>query len=220
MVSRSAVPCARGPDTAEVPVIYLSTTLTDFPNRQLGAEVGADSYLTHPVDPTALVATVRALLFAKEAHAKRRAANARFKAIFDSAPTGMAMLDGSLQVIEANEALCDMLGIDRAAAAGRPLHELVDADQPALLKLHAGLARNQHWVGVLDVKKDVGTTELEWRISPDPASDQFIAMATDVTEERLRETRQQAFAGQRTRGPRRSRTQQPAEGPVPGNAVA
>jgi PAS domain S-box-containing protein len=163
------------PETAEVPVIYLSAAFTDFSDRQQGMEVGADSYLTHPADPTALVATVRALLFAREAHARRRAANARFKAIFDSAPTGMAMLDGSLHVMEANDALCAMLGSDRVRTAGQPLQQLVDTEQPALAQMHAGLARNQHWVGVLNLTKDVGIAELEWRISPDHASDQFLA---------------------------------------------
>ncbi|HTP38532.1 MAG TPA: response regulator [Steroidobacteraceae bacterium] len=178
--------------TADLPVIYLSATFTDVGDQRLGLEAGADSYLTHPVDPTALIATVRALLFAREAQANRRVANARFQAIFEGARTGMAILDSGLRLIEANAALCELLGIERPQAAGRAVADVVSDGQSApLAALRDTLRTGQSWTGVLAVRREGEGAELEWSIAPDPEGERFIAMVTDVTERRQRESHQQ-----------------------------
>lgn len=185
--------------TVELPIVHLSATFTNSADLQLGKEAGADSYLTHPADPTALIATVRALLFAREAHAARRAANARFRAIFDGAPTGVAMLDHALCVVDANRALCDLFGRDRSQVVGRPLVELLAVDQhSALASLHAALESTRSWHGLLHVCKDSDVFDLEWSVNPDPDGPRFIAMATDITQRRLLETRlQRSLASER-----------------------
>jgi len=180
------------PATADLPVTYLSATFTNSSDRRLGMEVGADSYLTHPADPTALVATVRALLFARQALATRRAASARFRAIFDGAPTGMAILDAQLRMVETNPALCELLGLVRKHPATYTVDQLVsDGESSSLAALRAALAGGRAWSGVLTAHRDTAVTELEWTVSPDPDGDQFIAMVTDVTLRRQWESRQQ-----------------------------
>ena len=79
---------------------------------------GADSYLTHPADPKVLVATVRALLFARQADVVKRAADARFRKVFELASSGMALLDDNLAFIDVNQALCAMTGRAQAEMIG------------------------------------------------------------------------------------------------------
>ena len=50
------------PATAAVPVLHVSATAVDVADRAAGLDGGADGYLTEPVDPDVLLATVRALL--------------------------------------------------------------------------------------------------------------------------------------------------------------
>ena len=50
------------PETAGIPVLYLSAAYRASEHRVQGLELGADGYLTQPVDPRELVATVNALL--------------------------------------------------------------------------------------------------------------------------------------------------------------
>jgi signal transduction histidine kinase/DNA-binding response OmpR family regulator len=72
------------PATAAVPVMHVSASLTSNADRARGLEVGADAYLTHPLDPDVFVATARALLRAEgerarlydSEHRARRAAEA------------------------------------------------------------------------------------------------------------------------------------------------
>ena len=72
------------PATASVPVMHVSASFTSSADRARGLEVGADAYLTHPLDPDVFVATARALLRAEgerarlydTEHRARRAAEA------------------------------------------------------------------------------------------------------------------------------------------------
>ncbi|MFI4981186.1 MAG: response regulator transcription factor, partial [Nevskiales bacterium] len=87
----------RSPVTAHIPVVHLSATFMDEKDRAHGLDTGADGYLTHPVEPQVLVATVGALLRARAADTARRAADAKLRAVFDLVPTGIAMLDSELK---------------------------------------------------------------------------------------------------------------------------
>jgi signal transduction histidine kinase len=55
------------PSTAHLPVVHLSAAYTAVHDRVRGLQGGADAYLTRPVEPTVLVATVQTLLRARAA---------------------------------------------------------------------------------------------------------------------------------------------------------
>jgi len=71
------------PVTRDVPVLHISASLTSPENKAEGLEGGADGYLTHPVDPSELVATVRSLLRGRQAEAQLRAAAREWTTTFD-----------------------------------------------------------------------------------------------------------------------------------------
>jgi signal transduction histidine kinase len=55
------------PESQRLPIIFLTASCRADADVVTGLESGADNYLREPVDPTVLVATVRALLRAREA---------------------------------------------------------------------------------------------------------------------------------------------------------
>ncbi|HEY6908558.1 MAG TPA: response regulator transcription factor, partial [Myxococcales bacterium] len=57
------------PQTRAIPILHLSASYTEESDRAFGLESGADAYLTEPVDPALLLATIHALL---RAHAAER----------------------------------------------------------------------------------------------------------------------------------------------------
>src|SRR5688572_29969551 len=59
-----------GPETATIPILMLSGVFVDASERSQALEDGSDAYLTKPVTPRELIATVRALL--RTARAERR----------------------------------------------------------------------------------------------------------------------------------------------------
>lgn len=62
------------PATASIPVLHHSATYVDAHSHAYGLEHGADGYLTLPVEPVVLLATVRALLRTAQAEAALRQA--------------------------------------------------------------------------------------------------------------------------------------------------
>jgi PAS domain S-box-containing protein len=60
-----------GPREQRVPVMILSATSIGPQDRARGLEMGADAYLTHPLEPMVLVATVRALVRVRRAERDR-----------------------------------------------------------------------------------------------------------------------------------------------------
>src|SRR5436190_23169230 len=63
-------------ETARIPVIHLSATFVKDTDKIEGLEAGADGYLTHPVEPPVLVATINAFLRARRAEDEMRRSEA------------------------------------------------------------------------------------------------------------------------------------------------
>ena len=74
------------PHTASIPVLLISASFTSPAARAQGLDAGADGYLTHPVEPPVLLATVRALLRTREAERALRETEGRFRQMADTAP--------------------------------------------------------------------------------------------------------------------------------------
>ena len=72
--------------TTDIPVLLISASFTSPNERARGLDAGADGYLTHPVEPPVLLATIRALLRSRAAERALRESEARFRTMADSAP--------------------------------------------------------------------------------------------------------------------------------------
>jgi PAS domain S-box-containing protein len=83
------------PNTADIPLLLISASFTSPNERARGLDAGADGYLTHPVEPPVLLATVRALLRGREAELALRESEARFRSMADTAPVMIWMADAS-----------------------------------------------------------------------------------------------------------------------------
>src|SRR5215510_14605130 len=98
-------------NTAYLPIIHLTATFVAGDDMMQGLSAGGDSYLTHPVDPPILIATVRTLLFARQADVLRRTTDARFRTIFELASSGIALMDHHLVYRDVNPEFCKLAGL-------------------------------------------------------------------------------------------------------------
>jgi signal transduction histidine kinase len=62
-------------ETASIPVLQITATYNSTEHWAQALNAGADGYLTHPAEPVVLIATIRALLRAREAERALREAN-------------------------------------------------------------------------------------------------------------------------------------------------
>jgi PAS domain S-box-containing protein len=187
-------------DAAYLPIVHLSATFVTSVDKAQGLSAGADSYLTHPADPAVLVATVRALLFARQSDSVRRTSDSRFRAVFQLASSGIALLDSDLVCVDVNPAFCTLAGLTRTEITGRNVSSmLAKEDRGICAQIKDSLKAAGHWDGTVPVLRGDGNrADVEWRIVAESIDGTRIAIATDVTERRRAETeRENLLAGER-----------------------
>jgi signal transduction histidine kinase len=76
------------PITASIPVLYLSATYVSSADKVQGLSGGADGFLTEPVEPSELVATVQALLRARQTEETLRERNRELERLVQELRSG------------------------------------------------------------------------------------------------------------------------------------
>ena len=183
--------------TAYLPIIHLTATFVTANDMTQGLSAGGDSYLTHPVDPPVLIATVRALLFARQADILKRTTDARFRTIFELASSGIALLDHHLVYQDVNPEFCRLAGRERKDIIGKSCADLLPpGNEDMCKKLHEALGDGGRWEGTMPVARPDGSiSEVEWRIVAENGHGVRIAIATNITErERMLESERAARA--------------------------
>ena len=171
------------PRTALLPVLHLSATFTNSADYAAGFEAGADSYLTRPVEPPVLIATVRTLLFARHADAIRRRLDAQLRIMFNLAPVAIAIMDGGFRIESVNPAYCALSGYSADELTGRPFEIcLSDAPEngPQLAAAKSGSRRSGRFTFG---RKDGTRAEVEWQIAEEGGSGAHILTAADVGQQ-------------------------------------
>jgi PAS domain S-box-containing protein len=112
------------PSTLTVPIVHISATFLSDKAADLAYEGGADSYLTDPVEPAVLLATIHSLLRLRRAEEELREAIRGWQATFDAIGDGICLLSPDGTVARCNEALAALLGGAPADVVGRPWAEV------------------------------------------------------------------------------------------------
>ena len=115
------------PATRDVPVLHISASFTTAGNKAEGLEGGADAYLTHPVDPNELVATVRALLRARQPEEQLRAAAQEWTPTFDLIGDAVCLTAEGDRIARCNTAFARLVGRPFGEIIGQRLSELMPA---------------------------------------------------------------------------------------------
>ena len=173
------------PATAVVPVIHLSATYVEERHKVTGLNSGADAYLTHPAEPPVLVATVQALVRARKAEDGLRRSDARFRAIYTQAESGIALIDADGRFLDANPALLRMLGREEVAVVGRHVSDFAAPEWRASVQRLLAQATatdtviREHFV----VQQPNGhEVHLEWIASPHEDPGVRIGIASNISD--------------------------------------
>jgi len=170
--------------TAHIPVVHVSATFVKEIDKVHGLEAGADGYLTHPIEPPVLVATVNAFLRTRQAEQNMRLSEAKFKAVFENALNGIALIDKNLTYIEVNPSLCEMLQRSRDEIVGKPIANFMVSGQGGdVAEIVKEVEEKGSWRGQFPLTRADGETiYLEWNISRHSVPGVRLAVVSDVTE--------------------------------------
>lgn len=173
----------RRPETANLPIICLSAAYVRDDHKVQGLDAGADAYITHPADPALLVATVRALIRARGAEERMRRSEARFRAVYDNALSGICLIDNDGRFVDANPAMLELLQRGKADVVGQRLLDFASPEWATRIECFLGECRAGTWRGDFPLLDAGGSTVfLEWRLSGHVEPGLCLAVATDVSE--------------------------------------
>lgn len=113
------------PQTAQVGVLQISASFVANEDKAKALEVGADGYLTHPIDPVVLVATIRSLLRLRAAEMVARESAAQWQSAFDALSEGLAFVDAQGRVTRLNQAFADICDLPCPCPRGADAAELL-----------------------------------------------------------------------------------------------
>jgi PAS domain S-box-containing protein len=171
------------PATAGVPVLHTSATFTSSEGRVEGLDSGADGYLTQPIEPPELLATVRALLRAHDAEQVNRALAAEWRQTFDAIGDAVALVDSSGLVVRCNLRMQQLTERDAAALAGAPVENALHARPGIAVDGLISAARVARARQSLELR----ASDRWFRVVVDPALDtgdvhRLVVIVTDVTD--------------------------------------
>ena len=189
------------PSSARLPVVHISATFVKEINKAEGLDAGGDGYLTHPIEPPVLIATVNAFLRTRRAEDEMRKSEAKFKAVFENALSGILLLDKHLTYMEVNPAMCELLNQPREEILGKPLLAFIPQGTSVDAKeIERSLERKGIWRGVFPVVRSDGElVHLEWYISAHSSPGVRLAVVTDISHRtKLEAQRDELLASERS----------------------
>ncbi len=116
------------PVSSPTPVLQVSATFVGEEDKARGLDVGADAYLTHPLEPLVLIATVNALLRMRKAEDALRASAREWRTTFDAISDCVALLDRDATILRHNRAFESLVGSRDDGHTGRSAWQVL---QPA-----------------------------------------------------------------------------------------
>jgi PAS domain S-box-containing protein len=119
------------PATASTLVVQISACFTKGSDRTKGLEGGADGYLTSPVEPPLLVATIKSLLRVRETEGARNPLFQYWQATFDAVADGIALLDDEGRILKCNAACESLMKKTSREMVGQKLRDVLSCDSTA-----------------------------------------------------------------------------------------
>ncbi len=191
------------PATSSIPVLHMSAVYVRSQDRTQGLEGGADGYLTKPVEPGEVVATIHSLLRIHRAEEAARVAARQWQATFDAIHDLLYVLDRTGRVLRCNRAAAALFRRPGEAIVGRVYQDLLRETFGPFAPLLDALAP----AGRDDPALEVQLGGRWFRVTADPMRDErgepagCVQLLSDVTprkvlEEQLRQSQKMEAVGQ------------------------
>ena len=176
-----------GESTARTPIMQVSATAVSTEARVAGLEGGADAYLTQPIEPQELVATVRALLRVRRSEEQLWKSQVQYRSFFEANPLPCLVFDTSdLRILTVNAAAIQHYGYSREEFASMTPRDLVaPEDEAAFLQALTETDSSKHslhtWNHVTKAGKVIDV-EMTWAPLQLNSENVRLAILQDITE--------------------------------------
>ena len=174
--------------TATIPIIQVASGFTTGEWRAQGLEAGADAFLTHPVEPQELIATVRALLRVRAAEESVRTAAEQWAATFDAITDAVCLIDVNGELKRCNDAADTLLGTVVGTGGSQKFVDLFPRPDADPAHVVADVLRSGQ---PLQYETQIGEQWFSVRLDPIPPREHVepsvVAVISDITARRVAE---------------------------------
>jgi PAS domain S-box-containing protein len=174
--------------TARTPVLQVSASLISTEARVAGLEGGADAYLTQPIEPQELIATVRALLRVRTSEEQLWKSQLQYRAFFEANPLPCCVFNThDFRILAVNAAAIHHYGYTREEFSAMTLRDLPVADeQQAFMEALAKADSSKHSLRSWKHTAKNGTlmdVEVFWAPLELSGKSVRLAIVQDITEQ-------------------------------------
>jgi signal transduction histidine kinase len=110
--------------TASIPVLHTSASFRTVRDKTFGLEGGADAYLTSPLEPEELIATVRSLIRMRSAEMEAQRLSSEWQATFQAINNGVCLVGKDGIIRRHNPVFASMIGEFPGGWVGKSLAEV------------------------------------------------------------------------------------------------
>ncbi len=156
-------------ETMSIPIVHLSAAFIEDSDKIAGLNAGADAYLTHPAEPAMLIATVQALVRARQAEESVHESESKFRSIYAQTQSGIALVDAEGRLQDANPAMLEMLGRPAEDVLGHLISEFAAPGHQDRIQtsMRAGAVETTLWREEFVLLTGQGQMlHVEWSMSP------------------------------------------------------
>lgn len=174
------------PETRSVPVLHLSALMRDTRDKIAGLVSGADAYLTQPVEPEELLATIRALLRLAQAESERELEVRQWHATFNSLRNPICLMDENGRVLRANQALLEMCGRPLDAVLGWQCYEIIHGEADFVANCPLRRLREGQQNGVAEITAWGRVFQVTVSVVPGLNGDgtRYVHVMADITDQK------------------------------------
>ncbi|HUP81746.1 MAG TPA: ATP-binding protein, partial [Pirellula sp.] len=188
------------PATADIPIVHTSATFVSEDDRIEGLETGADGYLTRPIEPRVLIATIRACLRARLAEAGLRQRERELQSMADNTPAMIARFNPQKKFVFVNRSLERALQVPAVDCIGKSASDVrLDLDFSLVFEhaLDKAIATKEDgnldfWLESLGNRRRYACV-LTPEVTGDGAIISVLMMALDITEQFYSEKEREKF---------------------------
>lgn len=99
--------------TSHIPIIFISAIIKDSDSIIRGLEIGADAFITKPINPAELSAQVKVMLRIKKAEDDLKMESAKYRIITETSPSAIVTINLNGVITYASNRALEIFGLDK-----------------------------------------------------------------------------------------------------------
>jgi len=183
--------------TSHIPVVFISAIINDSESIIKGLDIGADAFITKPINPAELSAQVKVMLRIKQAEDDLKKESAKYRIITETSPSAIATIKLDGEITYASKKALEIFGLKKhSEILGKNAYEFIvtedheSAKQAMSIALKKTIVKDQEFrFNNKDGAEFIGQISASVMKNSKDEIEGFIVIIDDITKRKNDETK-------------------------------